>query len=227
LRYFYVWMAILALLFVFIGFAKTYFIPLAGGTFKGRLLLHFHGAMFIMWLLLCIAQPLLVQFHKTSIHRKVGVFGFILAAMMVVMGVAVGITTAQLGNNTAAKAFLLIPLSDMVLFGTFTGVALWNRKNTQAHRRLIILSLLAILPAAFGRIFPMLGLSEFGFVDTVVAMLIQESILIIAILHDAITRKRVHPVYIWGGIALVLIHLFRFPLSNTKTWLSIAEFLTA
>jgi hypothetical protein len=102
-----------------------------------------------------------------------------------------------------------------------------SEKYSGAHRRLIILSLLAILPAAFGRIFPMLGLSEFGFVDTVVAMLIQESILIIAILHDAITRKRVHPVYIWGGLALVLIHLFRFPLSNTKTWLSIAEFLTA
>jgi hypothetical protein len=43
---------------------------------------------------------------------------------------------------------------------------------------------------------------------------------------DAITRGRVHPVYVWGGTLLVLSVPARLFLSETAAWRSVAEFLT-
>ncbi len=48
-RWFYVWMAGACALIAIVGFAPTYWLQLAPGTFVGSPLLHLHGWLFSAW----------------------------------------------------------------------------------------------------------------------------------------------------------------------------------
>lgn len=229
-RYFYVFIGVLALLFTLVGFSGTYLIPVSTGTFSGRTIHHIHGIVYFLWLILVIVQPILVQTHKISIHKRLGYFGFVLAMAMIVVGITLAISSARLKVLSGAdvfeiKSFLILPFTDMFFFATFIGLALLNLKNGAAHKRLMVLATLAILPAAFGRMFPLLGMTEFTPVNILLALLLQQSILFLGMLHDRLTRKKIHPVYLWGGISMLIIHLTRIPLGNTLLWQSIAGWL--
>ena len=229
-RYFYVLTGVLALGIVLAGFARTYFLPLASGTFTGRTLLHVHGVTYSLWLVLAIVQPLLVQKRRTGLHRKLGMFGSGLALTMIVVGVALGITAARLqllgGTHVRIARFgLILPLTDLLLFASCIVLALGNLKNLAAHKRWMVLATLSILPAAFGRIFPLLGITSFTPLNALMALPLQESLLLLGIGHDLTTRKKVHPVYKWGGAAIVIVHLVRYPLGNTEGWQTVAAWL--
>ncbi len=229
-RYFYVLAGVLALFFVLAGFTRTYFIPLSAGAFRGTALVHLHGLIFFLWIALAIVQPLLVQTRLTQIHRKLGVFGFCLALTMVGVGIGVGIASAQAkilrGEDAfAAKAFLVLPLTDMLLFGALIGFALIHLKNQVVHKRLMVLATLSILPAAFGRIFPLIGITDLSPRNILLGLLLQESILFLGMAHDLATRRKIQPVYAWGGAAVILVHLLRIPLGNAPGWQSLATWL--
>src|SRR5437870_683872 len=66
----------------FAGFAPTYF--LRGLSDKAPLspLLHVHGAAFSAWLLLLVTQSTLVAAHRVAWHKRLGIFGAVLAAAM-------------------------------------------------------------------------------------------------------------------------------------------------
>jgi hypothetical protein len=46
------------------------------------------------------------------------------------------------------------------------------------------------------------------------------------IVYDYVTRRRVHPVYLWGGALLVISVPLRLGLSTTSAWRGFAEMLT-
>ncbi len=223
---FYILVAITSLLVVIAGFSSTYVSPmLSGVTF--RPLVHLHGFLYIMWILLFIFQPWLIRKGNRDLHRKIGTGGFILAALMIIAGVFVSITGAKLDSPTLAvgglqpKQFLLIPLTDMLLFGSFIGLALGNLKQTEYHKRFMLLATLAILPAAFGRLGNLLGIT-----NPIVLLLMNESLLLIAIFYDWRMKHKIHRAYLIGGTFMLLVHIFRFPLAATGTWKSVGEWLT-
>jgi hypothetical protein len=223
LRYFFVWVGVLSLFFVVAGFSPTYFIPMASGTYHAKPLYHIHGAMYFLWILLIITQPLLVRMRFTNMHRRIGVFGLILAAGMFIIGVTMAFVAGKAnfvkGAGDTALSFLIVSLTDMLLFGTFTALTLLNLRNSEMHKRLILLATLSILPAAFGRI---IGIYQ---LNSLLGFFIQESLLILGIGYDLYVRKGIHPVYIWGGSAVVIIHLVRIPLGETEAWMAFANWV--
>ena len=77
-------MALVFLVSVFIGFAPTYYLA---GAFKAplpNLLVHIHGAVFSLWILLLITQTSLIALNRVDLHRRLGMLGFGLACLMVV-----------------------------------------------------------------------------------------------------------------------------------------------
>src|SRR3978361_75468 len=85
-RVFFPILCTLILITVFIGFAKTYFLA---GMLRAPLpspLIHIHGAIFTSWIILLIVQTGLVSARRVDLHRKLGLFGFGLACVMVVFG---------------------------------------------------------------------------------------------------------------------------------------------
>ena len=115
--------AVLILASVFLGFARTYYLA---GVFRAplpNLLVHIHGAVFSLWILLLIAQTSFIARGRVDVHRRMGLFGFGLACLMVILGLMTA--TDSLGRHFApgqagvgVKAFYAVPTGDMLVFST-------------------------------------------------------------------------------------------------------------
>jgi len=225
-RVFYSGIAIAMAVTVVSGFGPTYYYgalqsgPLAtvsGGPMT--LLIHTHGLLFTAWVLLFVVQTTLVAQHKVAVHRRLGIAGGVLAALMVVAGTLTALKTAARGAAPTSPdplSFLAIPLTDMVLFSSFVIIALRQRKNREAHKRLMLLAYVSIIVAAVARLPGMLTLGPPAFFG------VGLSFMIAGVVYDLVTRRRVHPVYIWGGSALLLSVPLRLAISNTAAWKSFA-----
>lgn len=156
-RWFYVYTAGLCVLIAFGLFAPTYWLQLPGGTFMGSPLLHLHAILFSGWTLFFFFQSLLIATRRTQSHRAWGMLGVSLATAMVYVGIGVAGETlpAQIeaGYGDQKRAFMILPLSDLFLFASLVAIAVANMHRPAAHKRLMLLATVAILPAAMARTF--------------------------------------------------------------------------
>jgi hypothetical protein len=77
-----------------------------------------HGLVFTSWLALFFAQVVLVAAHRTDVHRRLGVAGGALAALVAAVGVVTAVVRAKQGAAPPGfppLAFLAIPLTDMLV----------------------------------------------------------------------------------------------------------------
>jgi hypothetical protein len=223
-------MAVVMALTVLVGFAPTYYLKAFGArpmaTISGSPftpLVHLHGVLFTGWVALFIVQTALVANRRVAVHRRLGIVGGLLAAFMVTVGMATAINGAARGAappGVDPLAFLAIPLFDMLLFSTFVAAALWQRANKEAHKRLMLLAYISIIVAAVARLPGVLPLGPLGFFGLAFIFLL------VAVIYDLITRRRVHRAYIWGGVLLVLSVPLRLMVSSTESWRAFAEFVT-
>ena len=228
-RVFYSSMSIAMAATVFAGFASTYYLPLlgdgpratvSGGPFTG--LVHLHGALFTAWVVLFLVQTTLVAQRRVGVHRRLGLLGAVLAAGMVAAGVSVSLATAARGGappGIDSRTFLIIPLTDMVLFAAFLTVALIRRRDKEAHKRLMLLAYISIIAAATARLPGVLPLGPFVFFGLASVFIVAGAV------YDLGTRHRVHRVYLWGGAAFVLSVPLRLILSGTAAWQRLAEWM--
>lgn len=229
-RYFYALLGVAAIVIVHIGFSRTYITPVLNGTFSGRKILHLHGAVFMAWLVLSTVQPLLIRKQKFVWHRRLGIGGFVLAAIITVFGFYLGISSVQIsvsrGAAQEAKEFLIQPITDMILFAMFAALALRSVKNPEAHKRYIVLATLCILPAATARTFSLFTWwTQNALIDTILALLIMEVTLYIAILFDFLVKRKVHSVYLWGGLVVIFVHGLRDFAAKSELWMSAADWI--
>jgi hypothetical protein len=228
-RVFYSGIAVAMALTVLFGFGQTYYFKAFGSgplaTLSGgpiTLLVHAHGILFSAWVLLFIVQTALVAQHKVAVHRRLGIAGAVLAGAMIIVGTVTALKTAARGASPAAPdplSFLVVPLTDMLLFGSFVALALRLRKNREAHKRLMLLAYVSIITAAVARLPGLLALGPPAFFG------IGLSFLVAGMIYDFATRRRIHPVYVWGGAALVASVPLRLLISGTGAWQAFAASL--
>jgi hypothetical protein len=223
-RLFFMLLPVAAAIAVVIGFAPTYYLKAAYGTPPLRPLYHFHGFLFSTWMALLIVQPALVAIRRTDLHRRVGVFGAAVAAMMVPAALAVSI---DLGRRGAAPpgvpplSFLAVPLATVIVFPVLIGAAFAWRRQPDVHKRLMLIGTLELVPAGVAR-WPALAtsgpLAYFGFTDLA---------LLAMLAFDFSTRGRFHRATIWGGAFLVSSQVLRLMISGTDVWLAFAKWLVS
>src|SRR3954447_1328246 len=116
-RRFYVGMAIAIAITVFVGFSRSYYLKGWYGSRELNGLLHLHGLIFTTWVLFFLVQTTLVASGRTYLHRRMGVAGAVLAALVVIVGLTVAITRLRTGVSplpgVPAPAFFAIPFFDM------------------------------------------------------------------------------------------------------------------
>ena len=69
---FFLGVAVYALLVSLVGFAKTFFLPLATGQGAFHWVVMLHGAAFFAWMLLFTTQAALVPAGRWRLHRQLG-----------------------------------------------------------------------------------------------------------------------------------------------------------
>ena len=71
------------------------------------------------------------------------------------------------------------------------------RRRSQAHKRLMLLASISLLPAAVGRIFRWPALSDIPEAPATLGLIL--ALVVAVAVHDFAKRKQVHPVVAWGG----------------------------
>ncbi len=219
-RVFHTGMAVAFIVTTFAGFAPTYFLRGLSNRAPLSPLLHIHGVVFTTWLVLFLVQTALVAGHRVAWHRRLGIAGGFVAAAMVPLGVMVAIAGARRGLATGAAeslVFLIFPLGQMVMFAICVGGAMRTRRQPEIHRRLFLLATILVVTPAISRL-PFVP-------NPMVSILLSELFVIAGMVHDWKSRGRVHPVYIWGGLAMLVSGPLRFVLGHTDAWQVFARFL--
>ena len=223
-RLFFTTVSALVAVAAFVGFARTYYLKEIFGTRPLPLLVHVHGVVMTCWVALLMVQSLLVAWARTDLHRRLGVFGGVLAAMIVTVGAAVSIHAVRSGHvnpRMSPLAFLVIPLGDIVLFGILVAAALYYRRRPELHKRLMIVATIAILPAALARWpWPLIAHQPPRFFAATDVLLIG------IIAFDYVRTHRLSPAYLWGGLVLVASHPLRLMLADTQAWQTLAHWIT-
>lgn len=220
-RKFYVVLAVLMLLLIFVGFWPSYYGPLMQGAAEAPLLLHVHGIIYIGWMALLILQVTLAARGQIRTHRAVGNVGIGYGVLVWIVGVVVSFMAPAISVNSGvrtvdqAAAFIPIPLGDMVLFGGFFLAAVLYRSQPEMHKRLMLLATMAILFAAAFR------LQNAG-VPREAAIVVWYVPLVVMMVYDLVQSGRIHKLY-WIGAVIFGLGLLRMPFGESEAWLRIAR----
>jgi hypothetical protein len=163
----------------------------------------------------------LVAAGRTQVHRQLGAAGGVLAVVMTGLAFLVAIDGGRRGAaQPEVLSFLAIPLATVVVFPALVGAALYWRRQPDAHKRLMILATTELVAAGVGRI-AFIGAGGpwafFAGTDLFVAALWG---------YDVLTRGRLHPASLWGGLFLISSQAVRVLASGTESWLAFARWIT-
>ena len=222
---FYVAVAWILALLAFAGFARTFYLNAFFARLDLGTLRVLHGVLFSAWLLLLVVQTGLVATRRTAVHRRFGAFGAVVAAAMVFTGVVVALHAGRNGFRTPglppSHIFMLVPLVDIALFACLTGAALALRDRPDWHKRLMLLATLAITPPIFAR----LPLDALRAMQPMAAFGLATFAIVAVAAIDTMARRRLHPVYLWGGLLVVLSFPLRVLAAGTAAWQAVARWL--
>ena len=214
---FYFYALVCAALVVFAGFAQSYFLKTIFGTPPLYPLLHVHGLVMSAWFVLFGVQTLLIQAHRTDLHRRLGIIGVVLAALILVVGAAVVIINARAGRTPpGAPIPVIVALSfaSLAAFGVLAAAAVFLRGRSEFHKRLMLLATLNLLTAAIQRLpLDFLGLSPllavFGLADLFI---------LACVAYDTLRHRRLHPAFLWGAILSIAWPPLTIMLSGSSAW---------
>jgi hypothetical protein len=222
-RLFYTGMSVASILTVFVGFAPTYYLR---GYFRDvplSPLVHLHGLVFTCWILLFFAQTVLIASGRIEVHRRLGVFGAGLAALLVIVGLSTAVAFARRNlptGGTGILEFLATPFGDMLAFAICVAAGIWYRNSPETHKRLMLVATIGLLGAAISR-------WPFKIMQTgpVPFFIVTDLFVVAGACYDLWSRRSIHPAYIWSGLLLICSQPLRLAIGRTDAWLAFARFL--
>lgn len=175
---------------------------------------HLHAVSMLGWFVLFAIQPTLIQRGHVRAHRLLGRLSPLLVLVFMVLAVQISIL------NWQRMGFALVPTANgvnLILFGILYLAAISWRRNTAAHKRLMLYATLAMMGPAFGRIPETLDLSPMLAILPVLAYQLAPAV------HDWRRYRRVHPATLAGlGLVLLAIPVI-LTLSESAAWASMLE----
>jgi len=220
-------MSIVTSVTIVAGFWNTYLPKILSGAPALPPIIHVHAAIFTSWLAFYVMQTTLVLNGRTALHRRLGIAGLVLAALLLVVGTATSITVTRLGDRGIPgvefpdpAGFLLLNLNAVFVFAILVAAGWYFRRNAQTHKRLMLMATMSSLvgpgvsrlPFASGKP-PVIALLVLGFLFT-------------GPIYDLVTRRRVHPAYLWSlPLAFLAVPPIVVQLSATTAWQRVAAML--
>jgi hypothetical protein len=144
------------------------------------------------------------------------------------VGIVTAIRSAKYGSSStppgiAPLAFLVVPLFDILMFVLLFGGAVYYRKKPAAHKSLMLLTAINLLPPAVARIplpaMQALGPIWFFGVPTVLALF--------CLILDWRRRGTLNRVFATGVALLVGSYVVRLALMGTAAWMQFATWATS
>ena len=172
-------------------------------------IVHFHAVVFVGWMVFLTVQILSIRNGQVARHRRWGLFGAGLAALMLVVGPATAIAVDRQDWLFHHKQpnFLAIQLGDLVCFGALVACGFAFRKRPSTHKRLMLLAVIALSAAGWARLEEALDHNHWpkGLIYDFPQLYYGSVILLAAVAaYDFATRRRLHPAFL-AGAAFILV----------------------
>jgi hypothetical protein len=222
---FYLLMGIVALFAVVVGFFTTYISPSFRGSFTAPVIVHIHGAFAFAWVLLFLMQTLTVKYRNFKLHKTFGYFGFFVALGILTTMLPTGLFQVKRdlakGMGQTAVSQIVGVLTTAIMFGSFVAAGFIFRKIPKVHKRLLLLATIVLLWPAWFRFrhyFPSVPRPDIWF-----GVVLADSLILIAWMADKATYGKVHPALLYGGLLVILEHIFEVLSFDNSPWRSLAN----
>jgi hypothetical protein len=225
-RYFYTACGAIFLALIVLGFQRYIF---GGKHFDGTPVeptmlaaIVLHSSAVFCWYLLFFVQSLLISTQNRRLHMKLGWSALLVAPLVAVSGATVAVRStrnATFGANVfdwPGPQFLLIMLTELVLFVAFVAVGVLNRKRPRVHRPMMMLASLSILSGATGRI-PLVN-SIFGYHRWMALFGPVVALGALLLLARSLMNRRLDREFAFGFAALALATIAASGLAATNLW---------
>jgi hypothetical protein len=223
-RYFFVSMASVAAVVVFAGFAPSFYLRAAfkpGGNLS--ILLHIHGAVFTSWIILFLIQPILIARGSRALHRRLGWLAAAIAAAMVGLVAAATVEEMQRVPPTPpAPVALALNTFDMIVFAILVGSAIYLRRQTDWHKRLLLSATLILLGAPILRLLIFLE-GHISHALLVIDVLFVDMLFLVCFAFDLLSRRKVHPAYFCALALLLVDQVTTFSVIDWPPWVNLAN----
>lgn len=220
-RIFFTTAAATMLTAVIVGFAPVYYLlPVQApppGHVPASPLVHLHGAVFSLWMLLYTAQSGFIAAGRRDLHIRLGAIGLGLVLTMIAVGTLAALY--QVGRHSGAPdvpplSWLAIPLLSVAGFAPLFLLALKFRKRPAMHKRLMLLGMVCMIGAGFGRM---------TFLPAIVGICVMPNLYTVALAAwDVKSTGRVQPVTTWGGAVAAAATIGPVLVWRTPAWLAFA-----
>ncbi len=218
---FFVAMAIAAVVAVLVGFFPTYFqkpIEHLGGLRPSPALptvLLVHGALMTCFFAFYTIQSALPAIGCTGLHKTLGWASVFFIPAILIVGFVACLYSAKAGHRGIwpdADTAALVNWFDSVNFTVLATAAIVLRGRPQPHKRLMLVAMINLLPAALARS-PLILIGPAAVAISVFSFLFAGPV------FDLVTRRRIHPAYWWGVLfSIALMPPTRIALGRTETW---------
>lgn len=221
-RYFYFVAILLIVTIVIYGFSHTVGDGLLHPKKPPPRILYFHAALASGWLLLLLVQTSLARLRQIRLHKSLGILGLCIGAAMPVVTLATRYVDLHAGDGAPIDeiAFSTVTFNDMLCFSTAFALAMIWRKKPEFHRRLIYIAACCLTVPAFARMPEALVIPPWWY-------LYADVLVVLGMLRDVITERRIHRVYAVGLPLLALCQASAMALFLTAPsgWIGVLRWL--
>ena len=185
--------------------------------------IHVHGALLMTWLLLLVAQPLLIHTGRAHLHRTIGKLSWLLGPAIIVSLYLIGRSGYHRALSVVTEhenlTFIALDSRGLISFAIFWTLAMVNRKHPDVHMRYMISTGLLAIGPGIGR-----GIATFGLsIGPALTITDLVDLVIVGLLlgYDIYRKKNYKPFLVVFCVFLAGTVLWQF--RDTDLWQGIAR----
>lgn len=222
LRYFFVCLAVAAVVIVGFTFVPEYR-KFSTGAFPIAGVLHVHAAIMATWVAAFAVQAYLGATGRTRLHRRVGPYavavGWVAWTSMIFVE-ARALVAHPLPQDAGEYDWMLPGPYVILTFGILLAWAFHERRRPAWHKRLMTFALFLALQAAIQRFLWIPITYGYG----PFALALDVALLVPMIAYDLATlRGRLHPATVRGALLLIGVQALLLTLWGTDLWRGFAS----
>lgn len=220
-----IWLAIV------LGFGIDMVKRAHSGALSFPLITHLHVIAYTSWLVLLAAQVWLVRTGSVPVHKRLGLAALVLLPAMLVLGPATAFYGVADNPDMPDKwiAWLSVNYTNELGSIVLLTAGLLMRRNTAAHKRLMLMGTIALTEPGFSRIWLSFledRLGE-GYLPFYFSTYIGTFVLVIAVgVYDLATRHRLHPAYVASALWIFANEALATWLFHQPFWLAWMKAIT-
>jgi uncharacterized membrane protein YozB (DUF420 family) len=190
------------------------------------IIVHVHAIATTLWLLLATALVLMVETGNVRLHRRFGWFAAGFAALVIVIAPWSELSWQALNlhtPNSLPPEFLSLAFSGVLCMAVLLPWGILLRRNSAAHRRVLLLATICISDAGFSRMVGLVLPTPTGFLGTYLFYEGGNLLIVLLMFLWDWKRNRIMQQFLWAACLVLAMGLAATGLFFNHTWQSISR----